>query len=264
MAQNFLRDPNLVASIVSRSSIVKTDVVYEIGPGAGIITRELAKVASKVISIEQDSTLVRKLRGKLEKFPNIEVHQANFLDFDVEETDYKIFSNIPFNITSDIIRKVLFRVNPPKETYLFMQKEAAKRFSGIPQESQFSVLAKPFFKFNIIAKFRENDFEPKPSVEVVLLHIEKRDSPLVTQENVDMFRRFVKYGFGVWKDDLKSTYKRVFTYKQWKRLSKDIGYSIRVTPTQLTFEQWLRLFELFLIYVPDFKKSVILDRESFG
>ena len=88
LAQNFLKDSHLVASLVSSSNLDKTDVVYEIGPGAGIITKELAKVAGRVIAIEQDTALVQKLRGKFKNFQNVEIHYANFLNFNIEEADY--------------------------------------------------------------------------------------------------------------------------------------------------------------------------------
>jgi 23S rRNA (adenine-N6)-dimethyltransferase len=260
LAQNFLRDPCLVASLVSTSGIVSTDVVYEIGPGEGIITEELAKTAGRVVAIEKDPTLVEKLRERFKNVQVVEVHQADFLRYDIKETDYKIFSNIPFNITSSIVRKILYAKHPPREAYLLMQKEAAEKFSGIPKETQFSVLIKPWFRLNIIRQFRRTDFEPVPDADVVLLNVKRRDNPLVSPRNAAIYREFVKYGFGPWKRNLKITYKRVFTYKQWKSLSRDLCFPLRATPTQLTFEQWIGLFECFLAQVPDFKKTIILEK----
>lgn len=100
---------------------------------------------------------------------------------------------------------------------------------------------------------------PVPSVDSVLLRIKKRDHPLVSEKDANLYRRFVRYGFEAWKKSLKIAFKGIFTCAQWKRLSRDLHFSLKATPTQLTFEQWLGLFEYFLVGVPDSKKMIIKD-----
>ncbi|NMD01282.1 MAG: methyltransferase domain-containing protein, partial [Bacteroidales bacterium] len=100
LAQNFFRDRELVASIVANSSISKEDTVYEIGPGEGIITGELAERAGKVTAIEMDTTLATRLRNKFRESDNVEIQEGDFLRYRIKERKYKIFSNIPFNITA--------------------------------------------------------------------------------------------------------------------------------------------------------------------
>lgn len=254
LAQNFLKSQSLVERLILKTSIDGSDTVYEIGPGDGIITRALARKAAKVIAIEIDQYLVEKLREAFKEQKNIEIYHGDFLDYHITSHKYKIFSNIPFNITSDIVRKILLSPSPAIDAYLIMQKEAAIKFSGYPTDTEFSVLAKPWFSFETIWEFQRSDFIPLPAVDVVLLHISKRNPPLVSQENAGAFKRFVKLGFGAWKKDLKTAYKDIFTYEQWKRLSKDNRFSIKATPTQLSFEQWLKLFEYFLTGVSENKR----------
>ena len=242
---------------MSSSSVNGADVVYEIGPGTGIITRKLAQVAKKVIAVEQDPTLVHKLKNTFKRKPNVEIYQADCRDFEVTEIPYKMFSNIPFNITSNVVRNILFGDNPPVEAYLIMQKEAARRFSGTPNESQISVLTKPFFELGIVKDIMRQDFVPVPGVNVVLFHAKKRDGTLVDRGHLHLYEKFVTYGFGSWKKDLKTAYKRIFTYKQWKIMAKDIGFPLNVTPTQLTFEQWLSIFQCFLRLVSEEKKVIV-------
>jgi 23S rRNA (adenine-N6)-dimethyltransferase len=246
LAQNYFKDSRLVASTVRASSINKQDIVYEIGPGTGIITQVLAKIAKRVVVIEKDQNLVKKLRAKFRSLKTIEIHEADFLKYRIKHDEYKIFSNIPFNITSDIVRKILYGKNPPRETYLVIQKEAAEKFTGVPFETQFSILTKPWFSFSIIRKFKPTDFVPVPKVDVVLLHVEKRSKPLVSSENAPVYQRFVKHGFGAWRKHLKAAYKKTFTYVQWKKLARDLHFPLTATPTQLTFEQWLGLFNFYL------------------
>lgn len=260
LAQNFFRDGLLITSIVANSSINKKDIVYEIGPGEGIITKELAERAGKVVAIEKDAILATQLRKKFNNKTNIQIYEADFLKHKIKDKEYKIFSNIPFNITAEVVKRIIFRENPPSETYLIIQKEAAEKFSGIPNETEVSVLSKPWFAFEILRKFNKTDFEPIPSVDVVLLHIARREQPLVSSVNARNYQKFVQFGFIAWKKDLKTAYNKVFTYEQWKHLSKNLSFSIKATPTELSFKQWLGLFEYFLIGVIDSKKTVILSK----
>ncbi len=260
LAQNFLRDRNLVASIVAASTITKEDVVYEIGPGEGIITGELAERAGKVVAVEKDATLAARLRSKFHGKGNVEIHDGDFLRYRIRENKYKVFSNIPFNITAEVVKRIVFGDPPPSEAYLVLQKEAAGKFSGSPTETEVSVLAKPWFEFRVLREFRRTDFEPVPSVDVVLILIARREQPLVSPANAQSYRKFVQFGFEAWKKDLKTAYKHVFTYEQWKRLSKNLSFPLKATPAELKFEQWFGLFEYFLTGVIDSKKAVILSR----
>jgi 23S rRNA (adenine-N6)-dimethyltransferase len=257
LAQNFLRSSQLVRSLLSTSSIDAHDIVYEIGPGRGIITAELAQIARKVIAIEKDPILASHLRGSLQSIGNVQILVSDFLRYSIHDQEYKIFANIPYNLTACIMRKILYTPPVPSEANLVMQKEAAEKFSGKPSETQFSVLAKPLFDIQIVRELRRTDFEPVPNVDSVLLRIKKRPLPLVRKEETFLYHRFVCYGFGTWKDSLKLIFKPVFSYQQWKRLSKDLQFPLDATPSRLTFEQWLGLFECFKQRVPRNKQAYV-------
>jgi len=257
LAQNFLRSSKLVRSLLDTSSIGSRDIVYEIGAGRGVITAELAQIACKVIAIEKDPLLVWQLRKRLQDFDNVQVIANDFLQYHIHDWEYKIFANIPYNITACIVRKILYTSPVPSEAYLIMQKEAAEKFSGKPHETQFSVPAKPLFDIKIIRELRRTDFEPVPNADSVLLHIKKRPSSLVRKEDAFLYRSFVCYGFGTWKNSLKLIFKPVFTYQQWKHLSKDLHFPLNAIPSKLTFEQWLGLFKCFKQRVPSNKQAYI-------
>jgi 23S rRNA (adenine-N6)-dimethyltransferase len=159
LAQNFLRSPNLVRRLVGMSTIGPSDVVYEIGPGNGIITAALASVARQVIAIEKDPELVRRLRERFRSLDNVEIVEKDFLAYSFrtrmvndapfaavgrQNSQYKIFANIPYNITARILRKIVDEGSNLGDVYLILQKEAARKYSGSPRESLFSILAKPF------------------------------------------------------------------------------------------------------------------------
>ena len=244
LAQNFLRNPKLVQRLVRMSGIGLSDTVYEIGPGNGIITAALASVAGRVIAIEKDPKLVRCLRERFRTVANVEIVEKDFLNYSLRagpQARYKIFGNIPYNRTARIVRKILHerRVN---EAYLIMQKEAAKKFSGCPRETLFSILVKPFFDLQIVLQLKRNDFRPIPNVDSVLLSIKRRASPLIEAQDATRYCEFVQYGFGRWKPSLKLAFKNVFTYKQWKHLARELAFPLNATPTELSVEQWLGLF----------------------
>jgi 23S rRNA (adenine-N6)-dimethyltransferase len=247
LAQNFLRSPKLVRRLVGMSSIGPYDTVYEIGPGNGIITASLASVARHVVAIEKDPELIRRLRERFRLLDNVEIVEKDFLaySFPTRPREYKIFASIPYNITAQVLRKILNEQSKLAEGYLILQKEAAKKFSGSPRETLFSILAKPFFEFQILLQLRRTDFRPIPNVDSVLLQIKRRTRPQIETQDVAAYRDFVQYGFGRWKPNLKLAFKNVFTYKQWKRLARDLDIPLNATPTELSFEQWLGLYRGF-------------------
>jgi 23S rRNA (adenine-N6)-dimethyltransferase len=122
------------------------------------------------------------------------------------------------------------------------------------RETEFSVLAKPRFTFQVVRSLNRRDFSPVPSVACVLLQIEKRRLPLVCEKEMALYRRFIRFGFRRWRRNLKLTFKPVFSYRQWKRLAKELGFEMNVRPSDLRFEQWLGLFECFKRYVPAVKQ----------
>ena len=262
LAQNFLRRPKLVRRLVGMSTIGPSDVVYEIGPGNGIITAALASVAQQVIAIEKDPELVRRLRERFRSLDNVEIVEKDFLAYSfrvprangapslivgrqTRTTEYKIFASTPYNITARVMRKIIDERSNLGEVYLILQKEAANKFSGYPRETLFSILTKPFFEFQILSRLRRTDFWPVPSVDSVLLSIKRRTRPLIETQDVAPYRDFVRYGFGRWKPNLRLAFKQVFTYKQWKRLARDLDIPLNATPTELSFEQWLGLYRGF-------------------
>ncbi len=192
-----LADPKLITKLIRKSSIGEKDLVLEIGPGYGIITQELVKRARKVIAIELDSKLYQKLRAKLHNVANLRIYQNNFLKFNLPDTEYKVFSNLPFNITSAVIRKLTSDENF-QEGYLVVQKEAARRFIGYPEatmNSMVSLLLKPWFDLSIHWQFRRSDFIPQPNVDTSMIRIIRVRQPLVDRNNANLYRDYVVYNY---------------------------------------------------------------------
>ena len=201
ISQNFLTSSKTIQRLLRRTSINKNDFVIEIGCGKGHITRELIKVCSSVDAFEIDFKLYNQLRDKFGDIDNLNLNHLDFLKADLPKHEpYKVFSNIPFSITSDIIRKLTTSHNPPQEAWLVMEKGAAKRFMGKPGDTLASLLIKPFFDMKIEYYFERQDFHPMPSVDIVLLHFNRKiqsDIPVSQQKDFTRFvEKSLRYGIG--------------------------------------------------------------------
>ena len=175
-SQNFLKNPEFVKGLIDKTSIDANDLVVEIGSGKGIITKLLANKAGRVIGVEIDDKLFADLRKKFQEYPNVEITEADFLKWELPREPYKVFSNIPFNMTTDIVVKLLNAENPPTVTYLIIQDKAAERFIGCPvaKNTQMSILLKPYFEMALVARIDRRHFVPVPKVDAVLAMFKKR------------------------------------------------------------------------------------------
>ncbi len=259
-SQNFFKSKILVRKLIEQSNIDDNDIVYEIGAGKGIITKELCKVCSQVIAIEYDRELHQGLIQKLNHYENIELIFGDFLNINLPaKGKFKIFSNIPFNITAKILSKITSLDNSPEESYLIIQEEAAKRYSGLPynKESLNSLMIKPFFELSIINKLKNTDFIPIPNVNIVFLRIKKREKYLLEINSYKTYSDFVSYVFSQTGKELKQRLKKIFTHNQFKRLSKNLQFNIDARTIDLTLEQWIVLFKYYITGVSKDKKLLV-------
>lgn len=173
-SQNFLTSRRLLERIVRKSTINKGDIVVEIGTGKGHLTEVLCRKARFVYSVEIDGRLYERATERLKNVRNVKLIHEDFMKYQMSmEGNYKIFSNIPFYLTTEIVRKLTQAFHPPSDIWLVMEKGAAKRFLGVPAETKYSSLLKNKWKSDITYYFSREDFQPKPSVDSVLLHFTK-------------------------------------------------------------------------------------------
>ena len=242
LSQNFLTDSQLVASLLYRFGL-GGDVVYEIGPGRGIITRQLARRYRRVVAIEKDPCLAARLTETFREWPNVTIHTGDFLRYPLPHASYNVFANIPFNITAAIVTRLTRADTPPDVAHLVMQREAALMFSGKPHESLRTILLKPWFETEIVHRFQRSDFAPAPRVDVVMLRLRKRGPPLVSNADRQFFRDFVVYTFTHWQPNDGNPLITFFTRQQRAHVERTIGFDRATRPSALTLTQWLRLFE---------------------
>jgi 16S rRNA (adenine1518-N6/adenine1519-N6)-dimethyltransferase len=176
LGQHFLNDPLIIGRIILAAQLDPHDLVVEIGPGPGMMTRMLAGRAEKVIAIELDEKLYGKLKTKLAGFSNIDLILGDALEYHYGDLpDFKVVANIPYYITAPIIFKLLEARKNLKSMTLTVQKEVAERIVAKPGKKDYGVLsimvqyyAKTYFEFMI----PKEAFRPVPKVDSAVIHME--------------------------------------------------------------------------------------------
>lgn len=255
ISQNFITNKDLLVDLIKKAHFNNSDLVLDIGAGTGVISQHLAPVCKQVYSFEIDSKLIPELKTKLNPFPNITIFEKDFLKFDLNSLNtYKVFSNIPFSITSDIVAKLFFGNNQPQSCFLIMQKEAAQRLLGHRDNKLLNILLSPWFDLRIIHTFSGSDFSPTPNVDIVLLAITKKQKTLILHEDRQEFENFVIYTMLQQKPTLKLRLTKIFTSMQFYKIMTSLHMDASIIASALTIDQWVGLFENYKSRVIEEKK----------
>ncbi|MBN1778051.1 MAG: rRNA adenine N(6)-methyltransferase family protein [Clostridiales bacterium] len=238
-SQHFLTNGRLLSRIVSLSTINQNDAVLEIGTGKGHLAGVLAGRCKTLYTIEIDPKLYRQARRRLQAYSNISLRCGDFLkSAPPRNKPYKVFANIPFSITAQIIRKLSSACNPPLEMWLVMDKGAAKYCLGSPRETLLSLLLKPKWNMRIAYYFRREDFHPSPPVDTVLVHFFLKQPADIPPSQWKRYERFIRHGlrYGLHGSN------RLLTNKQISQALKHTGRAPDDENSVLLYVQWLCLF----------------------
>lgn len=245
VSQNFLTSYKTIKRLIYKTSISPSDHVIEIGPGKGHITGLLLQSCRKVTAVEADEKLYGRLLEKYNDSQSLRLCHQDFLQWRLPASEsYKVFANIPFCHTTDILRKLTESKNPPTEAWLTMEKGAAKRFMGKPRETLLSLIIKPVFDLNIVYHFRREDFHPKPGVDVVMLHLKRKEHPDIAAGQRRIYEQFISAGL----QNNGAGLRRLFTKKQLSRVFKEAGI-YDFTSGEMLYVQWLCLFRCYSKHV---------------
>ena len=210
LGQNFLQDPLALEKIISAADIEPTDTVLEIGPGLGSLTRYLAVAAKEVVAVELDEHLLLPLQAILSPYQNVRLIQNDILKISPKdlnlENDYVVVANIPYYITSAVIRHLLESAIKPRRIVLTVQKEVAQRICAEPGDMSFLALSVQVYgKPHIAAHIPASAFFPAPKVDLAVLIVEIYPAPLINQDLLDAFFRLIKAGFSQKRKTLRNS-----------------------------------------------------------
>jgi len=201
LGQHFLIDEEVLKRIVASAELSAGDIVLEIGPGLGVLTRELAREAGRVVAIELDSKLAAMLKETLASFNNVAIVNADILDLDlasliVEQTGYKVVANLPYYIASAVLRRFLEALLKPKIMVVMVQKEVAEAIVARPgQMSLLSVSVQFYGQPAIVDYVPAHCFYPPPEVDSAILRIDLYSQPAVAVADEKSFFELVRAGF---------------------------------------------------------------------
>ena len=207
LGQNWLKDSEVLEGIAALAELKSDDTVLEIGPGLGTLTSRLLSRAGEVVAVEFDADLARKLPGQ---FPgkNLRVVQGDILAFDLSSlpSGYKVVANIPYYITSKIIRLLMEAENKPSMTVLLTQKEVAERLAAQPGDmSVLAISAQVHAEVSLGQVVPAELFTPPPKVDSQVVILRTRETALVSAEEEKMFYQVVKAGFSAKRKKLRSS-----------------------------------------------------------
>ena len=197
LGQHWLKDEATLRAICEAANLSPSDTVLEIGPGLGDLTKQLVKKAGKVIAVELDRELATKLQAETE-LENLEVIEGDILKFDLTQlpVDYKVVANIPYYLTSNLIRVLSESTNPPVLIVLLVQQEVAQRVAAKPgQMSLLSVSTQLYYQPKLGPVVNAALFEPPPKVDSQVIILARRAGPLFDELEPRLFFRLVKAGF---------------------------------------------------------------------
>lgn len=245
LGQNFLLSQTVIQKITQAAQLKATDYVVEVGPGLGILTRQLLKHAGHVRCIELDRGLAEYLKKEFSGHAGFKLEQGNALKAKLPEDSYKLIANIPYNITSPLLRHFLHGENRPELIVLLVQKEVAEKICA--REGKHSIMSlqvQVFGNPRIIAGVPRTDFFPVPNIDSAILKIEVYRRPLI--KNYRLFSTITRIAFAGRRKTLLNTlknYRRTDREETLKLLQK-AGIDPERRPQTLTLEEWGKLIRV--------------------
>jgi len=250
LGQNYLQDVSALEKIVDAAEIQKADTVLEIGPGLGSLTRCLSISAHQVVAVELDLKLVSVLRTILKPYTNVLLIPGDILKLTPKElglpADYLVAANIPYNITSAIIRHLLESEPKPRRIVLTVQKEVAERICATPPDMSLLALSVQVHGTpHIMAQIPAGAFYPAPKVDSAVVRIDILPSPTIELHLLDNFFQLIKAGFSQKRKTLRNSLSaglKISTAEAESLLAKAEIDSKRRAET-LSLVEWNRLSE---------------------
>lgn len=249
LGQNFLVNENVLDLIINSANLNKKDFVLEIGPGLGVLSKKLSEKAGTVISVEKDKKMINALIDNLISQHNIKVVNGDIFNFleSFEEKKYKVVANIPYYITSSLIRTLLERENQPEKIVLLIQKEVAERICAAPPRMSLLSVSVQLYSDPIKAEdVGRDNFFPAPNVDSAILVLSniKKDKYSIDK---DKFFNIVKAGFKYKRKTLENNLSQNLNIpkKNIQEILSGLEIDSKRRAETLSIEEWIRISSRF-------------------
>lgn len=260
LGQNFLINNEVVQGIVEKAEISKEDLVIEIGPGLGTLTKELLEKAGKVVAIELDTRMIEILTDRFKLYNNFELINEDVLKVDLNKLiqtnlnmglkSAKIVANLPYYITTPIIMKLLEENLPIESITVMIQKEVADRLIETPGGKNSGAITYSVYyyaKAEEVLKVMPNSFIPEPAVESKVIKLTIRKEKAVNVKNEELMFKIIKYAFMQRRKTLVNALEKsnIFSSKtQIIEILKKLGLNEKIRGEALTLEQYSKIAEI--------------------
>lgn len=248
LGQNFLQDEDALEKIVSAAEIRSTDSVLEIGAGLGSLTHHLASAAREVVAVELDGRLLPPLRAILAPHGNVRIVHGDILKLAPDELiarqDYIVVANIPYYITSAVIRHLLESKTKPRRVVLTIQEEVAERICAQPGDlSLLALSVQVYGEPRLAARLPAEAFFPKPNVASAVLCVDIYPAPRIAQDLLELFFKLTKAGFGQKRKTLRNSLSAGLHISpaQAEELLRQANIEPRRRAETLSIEEWQAL-----------------------
>jgi len=252
LGQVFLVDPVALRRVTEAADITKSDTVLEIGAGLGSLTRYLAARAGSVIAVELDANLIPPLEHVLSPYHNVLVVQGDILELDlaqlIQAPDYLVVANIPYYITSALIRHLLDSSVRPKRIVLTVQREVAARICAAPGEMSLLALSVQVFgQPQIMAHIPAGAFYPSPKIDSAVVRIDLYPSTVIPSPLLETFFHLARAGFSQKRKTLRNSLTGGLALKpsEAERLLQAAGLDPRRRAETLNLDEWGRLATIY-------------------
>ena len=243
LGQNFLQDEQALQKITEIADIQVQDTILEIGPGLGGLTRHLALAARQVVAVELDESLFPALRTVLAPYANVRLIHADILKLRsadlVTAPDYLVVANIPYYITSALLRHLLAQSPRPRRLVLTVQEEVAERIcAGSGKMSLLALSVQVYGRAEVAARIPAAAFFPTPSVNSAVVSINIYPEPLIPYPLLDTFFRLAKAGFGQKRKKIRNSFSTIMPREKAEQILLAAGIDPQRRAETLSLVEW--------------------------
>jgi 23S rRNA (adenine-N6)-dimethyltransferase len=242
LSQNFLVDRRAIDALVAGSGVGDGDLVVDIGAGNGLISAALVRRGAQVLAIERDPSLAERLRAKFATWPAVTVVEGDVLETPLPGGPFRVVANIPFGITTKILRHLLDADSLVRADLIVQAEVARKRGTG-GRGTLLNACWEPWYEFGTGARIAATAFRPRPRVDAAVLIVARRSSPLVDQALRRDYVGFVTAAFEGARPTVASALARSIPRSRFAGLARELGFGADALPSQLGVPQWAGLFQ---------------------
>lgn len=259
LGQNFLLDRRAVSRIISAANLTPDDIVLEIGPGRGILTRSLAERTTSLTAVELDDHLADALTGEFASQPHVRIVHADAREADIasivpQDAPYKLIANLPYYAAQPIIRRFLEAEHKPSIMVVMVQREVARNMTAKPGDmSILSVATQLYGKPRIVGSVPPRAFRPAPKVTSAIVRIDVYPQPALALDSIYAFFTLVRAGFSAPRKQVHNCLQQGLSIPrdEAEKMLSEAGIDPRRRPQTLSLDDWGNLYAAWRLRYPE-------------